>query len=113
MMRTSATEHDATPMKEQLISKIREILANEKFKMDAYFFCGFPSGTPNEKLLKACEKYLETVDKAQPDAEVTAKMIAELEAAAAAKPDAGGVDNLVNNMADLEEVLAHKELLLG
>ena len=38
----------------QVISKIREIVSNEKFKLDAYYFCGFPSGTPNEKLLKAC-----------------------------------------------------------
>ncbi|MDY3986109.1 hypothetical protein [Dysosmobacter sp.] len=96
-------------MREQLISKIREIVSNEKFKMDAYFFCGFPSGTPNEKLLKACEKYLETVDNGQPDEEVTAGMIAELEAAAVAKSAAA--DNLVNNQDDIKEVLAHKELL--
>ena len=96
-------------MREQLISKIREIVSNEKFKMDAYFFCGFPSGTPNEKLLKACEKYLGTVDHGQPDDEVTAGMIAELEAAAVAKSAAA--DNLVNNQDDIKEVLAHKELL--
>lgn len=96
-------------MKEQVIAKIREIVSNEKFKLDAYFFCGFPSGTPNEKLLKACEKYLETVDSAQPDAAVTAAMIAELEAAAAAKSDVA--DNLVNNLSDIKEVLEHKELL--
>lgn len=96
-------------MREQLISKIREIVSNEKFKMDAYFFCGFPSGTPNEKLLKACEKYLGTVDNGQPDEEVTAGMIAELEAAAVAKSAAA--DNLVNNQDDIKEVLAHKELL--
>ena len=77
--------------------------------MAAYFFCGFPSGTPNEKLLKACEKYLETVDNGQPDEEVTAGMIAELEAAAVAKSAAA--DNLVNNQDDIKEVLAHKELL--
>lgn len=96
-------------MKEQLIAKIREIVSNEKFKMDAYFFCGFPSGTPNEKLLKACEKYLETVDNGQPDQDVTAKMIAELEAAVAKKSDVA--DNLVDTSSEINEVLAHKELL--
>ena len=96
-------------MKEQLIAKIRQIVSNEKFKMDAYFFCGFPSGTPNEKLLKACEKYLETVDNGQPDPEVTAKMIAELEAAVIKKSDVA--DNLVDTSAEINEVLAHKELL--
>lgn len=96
-------------MKEQLISKIREIDSNEKFKMDAYFFCGFPSGTPNVKLQKACEKYLETVDNAQPDPAVTATLIAELEAAAVMKSAAA--DNLVNNTDEIKEVLAHKELL--
>lgn len=96
-------------MKEQLIAKIREIVSNEKFKMDAYFFCGFPSGTPNEKLLKACEKYLETVDNGQPDQDVTAAMIAELEAAVAKKSDVA--DNLVDTSSEINEVLAHKELL--
>ena len=96
-------------MKEQLIAKIREIVSNEKFKMDAYFFCGFPSGTPNEKLLKACEKYLETVDNGQTDPEVTAKMIAELEAAVIKKSDVA--DNLGDTSAEINEVLAHKELL--
>ena len=96
-------------MKEQVIQTIREIVSNEKFKLDAYFFCGFPSGTPNEKLLKACEKYLETVDNGQPDPDVTAAMIAQLEAAAAAKSDVA--DNLVNNQADLKAVLEHKDLL--
>ena len=27
--------------KEQLIKKINDIVANEKFKLDAYFLCGF------------------------------------------------------------------------
>ena len=100
-----------TQEKEQVIAKIREIVSNEKFKLDAYYFCGFPSGTPNEKLLKACEKYLETVDGNQPDPAVTADMIAQLEGALAQKSKAA--DNLVNNDADIQEVLDHRGLLLG
>ena len=38
--------------KQHLISKIQQIVKDEKFKIDAFFFCGFPGGTPNEKLKK-------------------------------------------------------------
>ena len=90
----------------QVISKIREIVSNEKFKLDAYYFCGFPSGTPNEKLLKACERYLETLDRSG----VTEEMLAELENTLARKSKAA--DNLVNNDADIQAVLDHRELLI-
>lgn len=112
-MSTQMTEDNQTFTKEQAVAKIKEILANEKFKMDAYFFCGFPSGTPNEKLLKACENYLKAAEQEKPDPDAAAALIAELEAAAADKPNTGAADNLVNNTADLREVLAHRELLLG
>lgn len=100
-----------TQEKDQVIAKIREIVSNEKFKLDAYYFCGFPSGTPNEKLLKACEKYLAAVDGNQPDPQAAADMIAQLESALAQKSKAA--DNLVNNDADIQEVLEHRELLLA
>ena len=48
--------------KEQLIKKINDIVANEKFKLDAYFLCGFPTDKPNDELKAACEKYLETLE---------------------------------------------------
>ena len=95
----------------QVISKIREIVSNEKFKLDAYYFCGVPSGTPNEKLLKACERYLETLDRSEePDRGVTDEMLAELENTLARKSKAA--DNLVNNDADIQAVLDHRELLI-
>lgn len=99
-----------TQGKDYIISKVKEIVSNEKFKLDAYFFCGCPSGTPNQKLLEACEEYLKTVENAQPDEAVTVNMIAELESALANKSKAA--DNLVNNDADIQEVLDHRELLL-
>lgn len=101
---TQAQERD------YVISKVREIVSNEKFKLDAYFFCGCPSGTPNQKLLDACTAYLETVENAQPDEAVTARMVAELESALANKSKAA--DNLVNNDADLQAVLDRRELLM-
>ena len=100
-----------TQEREQVIAKIREIVSNEKFKLDAYYFCGFPSGTPNEKLLKACQKYLEGVDGNRPSTDDAAAMIAELEGALARK--SGAADNLVNNDADIQEVLDHRDVLLG
>ena len=45
--------------KEQAIELIEGIVRNERFKVDAYFFCGFPTDQPNEKLIKVCENYLE------------------------------------------------------
>lgn len=100
-----------TQGKDYIISKVKEIVSNEKFKLDAYFFCGCPSGTPNQKLLEACEEYLKTVENAQPDEAVTVNMIAELESALANKSKVA--DNLVNNDADIQEVLDHRELLLS
>ena len=95
----------------QVISKIREIVSNEKLKLDSYYFWGFPSGRPNEKLLKACERYLETLDRSEePDRGVTDEMLAELENTLARKSKAA--DNLVNNDADIQAVLDHRELLI-
>lgn len=96
--------------KEQIITKIKEIVKDEKFRLDAYFFCGFPSGTPNEKLLHACEAYLDTCEKKKLDKMITENMIENLEEAAA-KAKASTVANIVDNNNDIELILAHKELL--
>ena len=37
--------------KEQALELIQSIVKNERFKVDAYFFCGFPTDQPNEKLI--------------------------------------------------------------
>jgi hypothetical protein len=97
-------------MNENLIEKLQDIVKDEKFRMDAYFFCGFPSGTPNEKLLKACEKYLDCLKKGKPGSDVTTNMINELEATLTADLNSD-VANSVNNTAEIREILAHKDLL--
>ncbi len=97
--------------KEQIIEKVRQIVVDEKFKLDAYFLCGVASSVPNQKLQKACEKYLETVDNGTPDADVTAKLIDELDAAIKAVPKVKIIGDLVNNKPDIEEVYAHRDLL--
>ena len=98
-------------VKEQMIVKIKEIISNEKFKLDAYCFCGCPSGTPNQSLLKACEAYLAAVEQGLPGLEEAAVMLAEIESALVNKSKAA--DNLVNNDGDLQEVLDHKDVLLS
>ena len=67
----------------QVISKIREIVSNEKFKLDR---------------------------SEEPDRGVTDEMLAELENTLARKSKAA--DNLVNNDADIQAVLDHRELLI-
>lgn len=99
--------------KEQLVTKIRQIAKDEKFRLDAYFFCGFPAGKPNSALLKACENYLATVDGGKQDIEATQKMIAELRAAVVANEKTEQIENLVDNMAEIKEVLACTEILLA
>lgn len=99
-----------TMTKEQLDIKIKEIYENEKFKLDAYFFCGFPSGTPRETLIRACEGYLNS-DSAEMRKHAAEALVAELEAALAATPKANGADQLVNNAEEIRTVLAHRDLL--
>lgn len=99
-------------MKEEIIAKIREIASDEKFKLDAIFFCGFPSELPNEALIKACDAYLETVDRGEHNPEVVQKLITELEAAVAKKSAVPDVNNIMNTKSQMQEVLDHKEVLL-
>lgn len=96
---------------EELIGKIRELYQNEKFRLDAYFFCGFPSGSPNEKLMKACEEYLNRLDAGQSTGESTRALISELEAAASAKPKIAGVNNMIETQGSVREILEYKALL--
>lgn len=99
--------------KEELTAKIRQIAKEEKFRLDAYFFCGFPAGKPNTALLKACETYLAAEDSGRSDREAAVKMIAELRAAVAENEKTEKIENLMDNMAEIKDVLAHAEILLA
>ncbi|MCI7657182.1 hypothetical protein [Anaerotignum sp.] len=96
--------------REYVLSKIKQIVADEKFKVDAFFFCGFPGGTPNEKLKQACETYLKMVEMGQDQWEVKEKLIFELETALSLteKEQAG---TLLNNQKDIQEVLTYQKYL--
>lgn len=98
-------------IREELIGKVRELYQDEKFRLDAYFFCGFPSGTPNEKLMKACEKYLNALDAGQSTGEPAKALISELEVAASAKPKITGTSNMIETQNSIQEILDHKSFL--
>ena len=97
--------------KEELLAKLKQIAADERFKLDAYFLCGAPSGLPNETLRKACEIYLTATAAGQMTEEIRSALIAELEGAVAKKDQIQVVGDLTNNQADIAEVLANQELL--
>ena len=92
--------------KADALELIRSIVRNERFKVDAYFFCGFPTDQPNEKLIQLCEAYLE-----KQDAGRKAAMLTEMErmTAAGSLLDAG--KNVLGSIADIQRVLEAKELL--
>lgn len=97
--------------REELIEKVRKLHQDEKFRLDAYFFCGFPSGMPNEKLMRTCEEYLSALDAGQGTDGAAKKLVSELEAAAAAKPKITGVNNMIETQDSIREILEHKALL--
>ena len=92
--------------KEQAIELIEGIVRNERFKVDAYFFCGFPTDQPNEKLIKVCENYLE-----KRDPETKSAMLSEMERMAAAGSVLDAGKNVLGSAADIQRVLEAQELL--
>ena len=92
--------------KEQAVELIEGIVRNERFKVDAYFFCGFPTDQPNEKLIKVCENYLE-----KRDPETKSAMLSEMERMAAAGSVLDAGKNVLGSAADIQRVLEAKELL--
>ena len=97
--------------KEELLAKLKQIVVDEKFKVDAYFLCGAPSGLPNETLRKACEVYLVADAERTMTEEIRSVLIVELQKAAAKKDGLHIVGDLTNNQADIAEVLANQDLL--
>ena len=92
--------------KEQAIELIEGIVRNERFKVDAYFFCGFPTYQPNEKLIKVCENYLE-----KQDAKTKTAMLAEMERMASAGSVLDAGKNVLGSTADVQRVLEARDLL--
>ena len=91
-------------MKDQLIYKIEKIVKNEKFKLDAFFLCGAPSGLPDDRLKKACEAYLNAVKNDTKDEAVVATLVEELERHLGTEPAIKVVGDITDNRAELQEV---------
>lgn len=96
--------------REIIIERIEKILEEEKFKIDAYFFCGFSGGTPNESLKRACEQYLSAVTLSKDRKEETQTLISELEKAMDILIRERG-DSVMNNKKNVQELLQMKEWL--
>ena len=92
--------------KEQVLELIQGIVKNERFKVDAYFFCGFPTDQPNEKLIKVCENYLE-----KRDPETKSAMLSEMERMVAAGSVLDAGKNVLGSAADIQRVLDARDLL--
>lgn len=99
-------------MKEQLIAKLKQIVIDEKFKLDAYFLCGAPSSLPNQDMQKAVEKYLQAVENGEePTEDVKNKMFDEMKKVIESKPKIKVVGDLVNNKPDIEYVYENRAAL--
>jgi len=97
--------------RKELLARLKQIVADEKFKLDAFFLCGAPSGLPNETLRKACEVYLAADAEGNLTDGIRSTLIAELEEAVIKKDGFQVVGDLTNNKSDIAEALANQELL--
>ncbi len=99
--------------KQEIVAKIKSIAENEKFKIDAFFFCGFPSGMPNQKLMKACEKYVEEYEAGKADDAAANALVAEMEEALKVDAGVAAKDNITDSNEDVKLVLANKAVLFA
>lgn len=98
-------------MREKMIAKIRQIIVDEKFKLDAYFLCGVASGLPNKELQTACEAYIEAIDHGHAVDVVREKMIEEMEKHLSKEPALKVRGDLTNNRSDIQEVYDNRHHL--
>ena len=94
-----------------LIQRIRELKDIEKFKQDAFFFCGFPSEAPNEELMYACAALLDLEEKLSVDDAAKARLVDELNKAL--NKDSGLKDNMniTDSKNEIRDILDHIDLL--
>ena len=99
-------------MKKQLIAMLKQIVIDEKFKLDAYFLCGVASSLPNETMQKAIEKYLAVVENGgEASEEIKNHMFDEMKKAIENVPKLKVRGDLVNNKSDIEYVYNNREAL--
>ena len=96
--------------REEIIGKIKDIIENEKFRLDGFFLCGFPTGAPNQVLQKACEKYIE---KGQPSEADTKTLIEALEDSLKVESEVADVNDISKSDTMVKYILEHKEILFA
>lgn len=99
--------------KETLIGKIKEIIENEKFRLDGYFLCGFPTDAPNQVLQKACEKYVGIVENGEASEEDTKTLIAALEASLNVESKVAAVNDITKSDDLVKYILEYKDVLFA
>ncbi len=97
--------------KEEIYETISTIVTSEKFKQDAFFFCGFPSESPDEDLLRACKTYLKSVDEDTESDEIKENLVKAMEGSIAKKKILADKDNITSNAKEIRKVLDSKENL--
>jgi hypothetical protein len=108
---TYVTYKRSLAMREKMIAKIRQIIVDEKFKLDAYFLCGVASGLPNKELQTACEAYIEAIDHGHAIEVVREKMLEEMEKHLSKEPTLHVRGDLTNNRNDIQEVYDNRHHL--
>lgn len=103
-------EKNEKQIKETLLGDLKKLLDYEKFKIDAYFFCGFSGGTPNEKLTKACDAYLMAAESGSVALPLKEALVAELENAVTILQKERA-DTMTNNIKAVQEILEYRAYL--
>ncbi len=99
--------------KEEIIEKIKAIIENEKFKLDGYFLCGFPTGAPNQELQKACETYIERIETGSVAESDTETLIDAMEASLKVESEVAEVNDITKSDGLVKYILGHKEVLFS
>lgn len=97
--------------RDEVIGKIKAIIENEKFKLDGYFLCGFPTGAPDQKLQKACEKYIEIEENGTPAEDDKKALIDALEAALKVESEVAAINDITRSDDLVKMVLENKDVL--
>lgn len=99
--------------REELIEKIKAIIENEKFRLDGFFLCGFPTGAPNQVLQRACEKYIAIDEKGTPSEDDTKTLIEALEDSLKVESDVKDVNDITRSDDTVKYILQHKDMLFA
>ena len=97
--------------KEEIYRVVSTIAESEKFKQDAFFFCGFPSESPDEELLAASKAYLESVDNDTETDEIKERLVKALRSSLDKKKVLADKDNITSNEKEIREVLESRDNL--